>query len=170
MSWRSATHLPPDRSARAEDLEPVHRCRPEDAAALVAWKLFGETLVIGQLLVQRGKHEQDVVTVGGYSPHEVADIVRRLSEKAVDGFRTPVPFEEEDDFSACNQVATPAVRCWRILWTGILTQQSPATLLAHPVIQALIRKRAAGDGQRDEERVSSEVVPNVEAMIAVVLD
>src|ERR1700687_478164 len=108
MSWWSATHLPPDRAARAQGLEPVHRCRPEDAAALVGWKLFGETLVIGELLSHRGKHEQDMAIVGGYSPHEVADIVRRLSEKAVDGFRTTVPLEEEDDFSACNQVATPA--------------------------------------------------------------
>jgi hypothetical protein len=169
MSRRSTTHLPPDRSARAEDLEPVHRCRPEDAAALVGRKLFGETLVIGELLSRRGKHEEDMAVVGGYSLHEVADIVRRLSEKAVDGFRTPVPLEEEGDFSACCQVATPAVRCWRILWTGILPQQASTTLLAHPVIQALIGKRAARDGQRNEERVGAEVVPNVEAMIAAVL-
>jgi hypothetical protein len=169
MSWRSATHLPPDRAARAEDLEPVHRCRPEDAAALVGRKLFGETLVIGELLSHRGKHEQDMAIIGGYSPDEVPDIDRRLSEKPVDGFRSSVPLEVEDHLLASDEVPSPAVWRRRIPRARFLAEQSPAPLLAHPVVQPFISKRAASDGQCNEERIRPQVVPDVEAMIAGVL-
>lgn len=106
----------------------------------------------------------------GFAPVlEVADVVPRLSAKALDGLRSPVPLEEERDVAARDQVTAPSV--WRggMPPTGVLSEESPAAVFAHPVIKAFARNMAAVDGQRDEERVGPEVMPDVEAVIPAIL-
>jgi len=111
------------------------------------------------------KYEEDVGIVGFAPVLEVADVVPRLSAKALDGLGSPVPLEEERDLAARDQVTAPSVWCGSMPPTGVVSEYSPAAVFAHPVVEAFAGHRSAAHGQRDEESVGPEVVRDVEAVI-----
>lgn len=169
ISGRASPHLPPDWSTGIGFLEVVEGSRPENAAELVSRQLVREGPVEGGLFGGGRKHKEDVGIVGFAPVLEVADVVRRLSAKALDGLRSPVPLQEERDLPAKDQVAAPAVRGRGMPATGVVSEYSPATVFAHPVVQPLAGNKGGCGRQRDEERVGPEVVPDVEAVIPTVL-
>jgi hypothetical protein len=144
-------------------------CRPENTARLVARQLVGEAPLEGGLLGGGREHKENVRIIGFAPVLEVADIVPRLSAKALDGLGSPVALEEERDVAARDQVTAPSI--WRggMPPTGVLSKESPAAVFAHPVIKAFARNMAAVDRKRDEERVGPEVMADVEAVIPAVL-
>ena len=169
VAGRPPPHLPPDWPAGIGLREVLDGCRPENAAQPVARQLVGEAPVEGGLLGGGRKHKEDVGIVGFAPALEVADVVPRLSAKALDGLGSPVPLEEERDLAARDQVTAPPV--WRggVPSASVFSESSPAAVFAHPVIQAFAGNTAAADGQRHEERVGPEVVPDIEAVIPSVL-
>jgi len=150
-------------------LEVLDGCRPENAAQPVARQLVGDALVESRLSGGERKHKKNVGIVGFAPVLEVADVVPRLSAKALDGLGSPVPLEEEGDLAARDQVTAPPVWCGGVPSASVSSESSPAAVFAHPVIQAFARNTAAADGQRHEERVGPEVVPDIEAVIPSVL-